>query len=224
LAHIIQSRMEEILEYVLYHIKQQNLLDKLHGGIILTGGGSQLKHLMQLTQFRTGLDARIGLPNEHLAAGHTTELLKPMYATCIGLILRGCDDYENSNKRFTSNNIEMVSEKEVEAVGVFTTTPQQFEPSVEELLQQEFGTTITPTSNIEMVASIEPQLMLGDVVSNPTTLFQPQNTEPVVKESTFDVLQQKVRKRNETIRKVFTTVQTSILYWFENVEDERIDK
>jgi NDP-sugar pyrophosphorylase family protein len=126
--------------------------------------------------------------------------------------------------RFTSNNIETVADKEVEAVGVFTTTPQQFEPSVEELLQQEFGTTATPTSNIEIVASIEPQLTLGDMISNETTLFNPEVTDPVTKESTFEMLQQKLRKRNETIRKVFTTVQTGILYWFENVEDERIDK
>jgi cell division protein FtsA len=76
LANIIQSRMEEILEYVVYHLKQVNLQDKLHGGIILTGGGSQLKHLIQLTQFRTGLEARIGLPNEHLAAGHTNRIIK----------------------------------------------------------------------------------------------------------------------------------------------------
>jgi cell division protein FtsA len=72
----------------------------LNGGIVLTGGGSQLKHLIQLTEYITGLNARIGLPIEHLAAGHIEELAKPTYATCLGLILKGYDDYEHHRKQF----------------------------------------------------------------------------------------------------------------------------
>jgi len=67
---------------------------------VLTGGGSQLKHLIQLTEYSTGLPARIGFPNEHLAAGHIEELAKPTYSTCIGLILKGYDDYEHNRKQF----------------------------------------------------------------------------------------------------------------------------
>ncbi|HEX2532118.1 MAG TPA: cell division protein FtsA, partial [Chitinophagaceae bacterium] len=66
----------------------------------LTGGGSQLKHLIQLTEYVTGLNCRIGLPTEHLAAGHIEELAKPTYATCLGLILKGYDDYEHNRKQF----------------------------------------------------------------------------------------------------------------------------
>jgi cell division protein FtsA len=72
----------------------------LNGGIILTGGGSQLKHLIQLTEYVTGLPARIGFPNEHLAGGHIEELAKPTYSTCIGLILKGYDDFEHNRKMF----------------------------------------------------------------------------------------------------------------------------
>jgi cell division protein FtsA len=102
LAGIIQARMSEILDFVTYHLKQVGLDSRLlNGGIILTGGGSQLKHLIQLTEYTTGLNARIGLPNEHLAPNHIDELKKPMYSTCLGLILKGYNDYERNNKKFT---------------------------------------------------------------------------------------------------------------------------
>jgi cell division protein FtsA len=100
LANIIQARMSEILDFVSYHLKQVGLESRmLNGGLVLTGGGSQLKHLIQLSEYATGLNARIGYPNEHLAAGHIDELAKPMYATCIGLILKGYNVYENDHNQ-----------------------------------------------------------------------------------------------------------------------------
>jgi len=108
LAQIIQARMSEILDFVIYHLKQVGMDNKqLNGGIILTGGGSQLKHLIQLTEYQTGLSARIGYPNEHLSSGYIEELTKPMYSTCIGLILKGYSDFERKKKEFVTSNIEV---------------------------------------------------------------------------------------------------------------------
>lgn len=101
LSGIIEARMSEIMDFVTYHLKQVGLENRmLNGGIILTGGGSQLKHLIQLTEYVTGLNARLGFPNEHLAGGHIDELAKPTYSTCIGLILKGYSDYEHYRKQF----------------------------------------------------------------------------------------------------------------------------
>ncbi|MFT3979776.1 MAG: cell division protein FtsA [Ferruginibacter sp.] len=116
LANIIQARMSEIMDFVTYHLKQVGLDNKaLNGGIILTGGGSQLKHLIQLTEYVTGLNARIGFPNEHLSGGHIEELAKPMYSTCIGLILKGYNDYESKNKQLSTGFIRVQMTKEPEA-------------------------------------------------------------------------------------------------------------
>jgi cell division protein FtsA len=89
LSMIIQARIQEIIELVDFEIKQRGLDKKLAGGIVITGGGSQLKHVDQLAEFVTGLDARIGYPNEHLAKGMVEEVKSPIYATGVGLVLRG---------------------------------------------------------------------------------------------------------------------------------------
>ena len=118
LANIIQARMSEIMDFVSYHLKQVGLDNRmLNGGIILTGGGSQLKHLLQLTEYVTGLNARIGFPNEHLSGGHIDELAKPMYSTCIGLILKGYNDYENKQKQLAPNFVK------IETTGILQQQP-----------------------------------------------------------------------------------------------------
>ena len=89
LAYIIQSRMEELIDAVNFEIKNSGYADKLAAGIVVTGGGAMLKHLPQLMKFKTAMDVKIGLPNEHLAGTCKTEINQPMYATAVGLIMRG---------------------------------------------------------------------------------------------------------------------------------------
>jgi cell division protein FtsA len=100
--------MEEILEIVLFEIKSSGFERKLAGGIVVTGGGSQLKYLPQLVMLTTGMDCRIGTPNEHLA-GADDELKNPMYATGVGLVMKGIEKYEREAKR--GNNTSKSSEE-----------------------------------------------------------------------------------------------------------------
>jgi cell division protein FtsA len=92
LARIIQARVEEILEHVYYEIKLSGFHKKLIGGIVVTGGGAQLKHLVQLVSYSTGMDARIGYPTEYLGKSTVEDIRHPMYATAVGLILKGHED------------------------------------------------------------------------------------------------------------------------------------
>lgn len=140
LGHIIQARMQEILDYVVYHLKQLDLDKRLHGGIILTGGGAQLKHLVQLTEYITGLGCRLGFPNEHLAGGHAEALMNPMYSTCIGLILRGYHDFESGRMRFIGEGGNLVHLSEgvpsISIDGNEITATTEDEEEMEEELQE----------------------------------------------------------------------------------------
>ncbi len=89
LAYIIQSRMEEIIDAVMFEAENSGVVDKISAGLVLTGGGALLRHLPQLVKFRTGLDARIGYPVEQLATESIEEVNQPMYSTSVGLLLKG---------------------------------------------------------------------------------------------------------------------------------------
>jgi len=95
LAYIIQSRMEEIIDAVLFEIENSDCIDKLSAGIVLTGGGSLLKYLPQLVNYRSGMDVRIGYPSELIASDTLEEINQPMYSTSIGLLLKGYEILEN---------------------------------------------------------------------------------------------------------------------------------
>ncbi len=98
LAYIIQSRMEEIIDAVLYEIESSGYLEKLSAGVVITGGGAMLRHLPQLVKFKTGMDVRIGYPSERLASDKNDEVNQPMYATSIGLLLKGAEYLKEKNE------------------------------------------------------------------------------------------------------------------------------
>ena len=94
--------MEEIIDAVNFEIQNSGYADKLAAGMVITGGGAMLRHLPQLMKFKTAMDVRIGLPNEHLSGSAKNEINQPMYATSVGLIMRGFDYLETYKKRFSA--------------------------------------------------------------------------------------------------------------------------
>ena len=98
--------MVEIIEQVYLEIRNyghEEQKKKLIAGIVLTGGGSQLRHLKQLVEYITGMDTRIGYPNEHLAGDSDSETTSPMYATAVGLVLTSLNE---KNRKHSSAKLK----------------------------------------------------------------------------------------------------------------------
>ena len=97
LSQIIHARILEILEQSYSELKHygcEEQTKRLIAGIVLTGGGAELKHIRQLTEYVTGMDTRIGYSNEHIAGGQSKVIAKPEYATAVGLVINGLDKME----------------------------------------------------------------------------------------------------------------------------------
>ena len=122
LSKIIHARTVEIIEQVYLEIKNyghEEQKKKLIAGIVLTGGGSQLKHLKQLVEYVTGMDTRVGYPNEHLAGDTDKNVTSPLYATAVGLVMDGLSKIEKN----TIENSE--SENSNEEGGVIESKEQE---------------------------------------------------------------------------------------------------
>ena len=115
LSKIIHARTVEIIEQVYLEIKNyghEEQKKKLIAGIVLTGGGSQLKHLKQLVEYVTGMDTRVGYPNEHLAGDTDKNVTSPLYATAVGLVMDGLSKIEKN----TTENLEVENSNEEDGV------------------------------------------------------------------------------------------------------------
>ncbi len=142
LAYIIQSRMEEIISYVMFEIENSGYAEKLSAGIVLTGGGSLLKHLSQLVNFKTGYDVRIGYPNEHLAADASEEITSPGFSTGIGLIIKGFEyfdsykqlrqEQENQKESSKTSRFQKAKSKEIKKIGIMEIFKRTFTEIFEE--------------------------------------------------------------------------------------------
>ncbi len=123
LAHIIEARMSEVVELVHAEVITSGFANKLAGGIVITGGGSQLGNLKQLVEYMTGMDVRIGHPNEHLGKCKVEEVKSPMYATSVGLVLSGfraIDERENRyNEALEEADGQSVASKFADKGGTF---------------------------------------------------------------------------------------------------------
>lgn len=132
LSKIIHARVVEIIEHVYMEIKNYGYEEqkkKLIAGIVLTGGGAQLQHIKQVVEYITGMDTRIGYPNEHLAGNSDEETTSPLYATAVGLVLNSLDNRTSLMKRFKPVEEVIIEEDEEEKdkERKIEKTPEDFE-------------------------------------------------------------------------------------------------
>jgi cell division protein FtsA len=133
LSAIIQARMEEIVEHVYYEIKNSGYEKKLIAGIVVTGGGAQLKHVTQLVEYITGMDTRVGYPNEHLAKGNE-DVTSPLFATSVGLVMKGVQMIEKySQKPIAETTTTIKGHSKEKSTGFFDKIKKFFD---EDSLQQ----------------------------------------------------------------------------------------
>ena len=130
LSKIIHARVVEIIEQAYLEIKNyghEEQKKKLIAGIVLTGGGSQLNHLKQLVEYITGMDTRIGYPNEHLAGDSDPDMASPLYATAVGLVMNAI---ENQSKIVAEEDVvEPPTETTSEAENAIDNDEEQTENS-----------------------------------------------------------------------------------------------
>ena len=155
LSKIIHARVLEIIEHVFLEIKNygyESPKRKLIAGIVLTGGGSQLKHLKQLVEYTTGMDTRIGYPNEHLSGDTKEEMNMPLYATSIGLLLDILERKERNRiiqKEEEQRRIFDQKREQIEQRRKGNTNSKQKYDSIEDTdLQQEFTNSDADPINI----------------------------------------------------------------------------
>ncbi|PAM91804.1 cell division protein FtsA [Flavobacterium sp. IR1] len=179
LSKIIHARVVEIVEQVFAEIKAYGHEDprkKLIAGIVLTGGGAQLKHIKQLVEYITGMDTRIGYPNEHLAGNSSEEISSPLFATAVGLVMNSIENSTQSAVR-----MELVNEQ---PRVVYRNVPPQAEQPVRAKYEVE-------ENYVERVETVEQLRDNGR--DNGGNLVKEESTETKIRRSFFDRYVDKIK-------------------------------
>jgi cell division protein FtsA len=85
LVEIIQPRLDQLFVAVDQELKNSHMAETIiPGGVIVTGGGSQLSGMMEATEQALGCSSRLGLPQD--VEGIEEIIANPSYATAISLL------------------------------------------------------------------------------------------------------------------------------------------
>jgi cell division protein FtsA len=95
---IVEARLEEIMELVDKELKQIDRSGKLPGGVVLVGGGANLKNIAEYAKEALRLPARVAKFTE--MSGVSDKTNKPEFATALGLMLL---DFEKENRAPSAN-------------------------------------------------------------------------------------------------------------------------
>lgn len=182
LSQIIHARVQEILEQAYLELKNYGCEDhskKLIAGIVLTGGGSKLKHIRQLTEYVTGMDVRIGFSNEHIVGAKAEEISGPEYATSVGLLMKGIEDLENRQRNADATNLVQDNLSEALQPSIKEgTTSKELETAIADIAapqQEEVAVVVKPEVQ-------KPTVVIDDLIDAPVGELEQTSTRDSHKE------------------------------------------
>ena len=117
LCTIINARMLDIVEFVVEEIRTSGYQNKLGAGIVLTGGGSQLKGVDTLFKERTGYEVRLGWAEEGVGAESVEGVSAPEMTTAIGLLSMALSTPTNVRPVKVSKKVATEEEQVEEVAG-----------------------------------------------------------------------------------------------------------
>jgi cell division protein FtsA len=84
-AEILEPRARELMYFVKESLRQGGVVDALGAGCVLTGGGSMLPGMLDVTESQLRVPARTGVPVR--LSNMPAELVTPGFSTAIGMLL-----------------------------------------------------------------------------------------------------------------------------------------
>ena len=153
LSKVIHYRAVEIIDQVYLEIKNyghEEQKKKLIAGIVITGGGAQLKHLKQLVEYVTGMDTRVGYPNEYLAGDTDKEIASPLYATAVGLVMDGLERkvFEKEERELEEEDHLEVNVEQSEKIAANNNTESEDDFHEEPLIPEQPKQPARPSRNV----------------------------------------------------------------------------
>jgi cell division protein FtsA len=108
IAHIVEQRLDEIFGMVQDELERGGLLDQLGAGIVLTGGTSSLRGILEMAGQVFAAPVRIGVPEEGLS-GLADSVRRPRFSTVTGLCLHGADRFHETGEGASTLSSGLVS-------------------------------------------------------------------------------------------------------------------
>ncbi len=110
LAEVIEPRVVELYELVLQELRRSGMEEMIASGIVITGGSSMMRGMMELGEEIFHMPVRLGMPR--YVGGLSEVVSNPRYATAVGLILMGKQQLERQiSGQMDSSSVGRIFEK-----------------------------------------------------------------------------------------------------------------
>jgi cell division protein FtsA len=92
LSEVIEPRVEELYSLVQAELRRSGFEEQISSGLVLTGGSSQMKGMVELAEEVFHMPVRLGVPE--YVGGLSERVRNPRYATSVGLLIAGLEKHD----------------------------------------------------------------------------------------------------------------------------------